>query len=65
MLAAHDIGLGTCVIGLSWPLFEEEDVRRELSVPTGFHPVLPIIVGYPVGAPEAPPRKEPEIVCWR
>lgn len=65
MLAAHDIGLGTCVIGLSWPLFEEEDVRRELSVPTGFHPVLPIIVGYPVGATEAPPRKEPEIVCWR
>ena len=62
MLAACDMGLGTCWIGLaSWTLNEVE-TKRELGVPEEYVAIAPIIVGYPDG--EAPPRerKGPEVL---
>lgn len=65
MLAAEDRGLATCPIGLAWTLFDESDVKAELSVPENYVTVLPIILGYPAQRPEAIPRKKPEIHCWK
>lgn len=64
MLTAHGLGLGTCPIGLSWPLFEQEDVRTELQIPAGYAAVLPIIVGYPKEPAKAVTRAAPKILCW-
>lgn len=64
MLAAHDLGLGTCPIGLAWSLFEQADVKQALHVPTEYQPVLPIIVGYPGNLAPEVARNEPEILCW-
>lgn len=65
MLSACDLELGTCPIGLAWPLLAEPDIRRELQIPPECVAVMPIIVGYP--AHPAPPveRREAEILCWR
>jgi nitroreductase len=65
MLAAHDLGLGTCPIGLAWPLFERPEVQQEMNIPLDYMPVLPIIVGYP--SKPAPPvaRNSPEILFWK
>jgi nitroreductase len=65
MLAARAMGLGTCPIGLAWPLFEQIDVKRELGIPDDFRVILPIIVGYP-HRPVAPTdRSNPTVLCWR
>ena len=65
MLAAADKGLATCPIGLAWLLFDHADVKKELKVPESYVGVMPIIVGYPAQTPAAPPRKKPEILCWK
>lgn len=64
MLAALGHGLGTCPIGLAWPLFEDEEVKQELNVPNDCTVVLPIIAGYPK-RPAAPiTRAQPTILYW-
>lgn len=65
MLAAHGLGLGTCVIGFARAALEEPEFRRELSIPADHQVVLPIIVGRPRGHPEPPPRRPPRILAWR
>ena len=65
MLAAHDIGLGTCPIGLAWPLLEQPDVKNELNVPLDFVPVMPVIVGHPRKLAPPVERRQPEICCWK
>jgi nitroreductase len=64
MLAAADMGLGTCPIGFAIPALNRPEVKAELGLPPGVSVVAPIIVGVPRG--EAPPtsRKAPEIVSW-
>jgi nitroreductase len=65
MLEAYDMGLGTCPIGLAWPLFEQPDIKNELNLPAAHIAVMPIIVGYP--RTTAPPveRREVEVLCWK
>jgi nitroreductase len=64
MLAATELGLGTCCIGFAIAALNTADARREL----GFKPTAtlfaPIIVGYPSDTPEPVPRREPQIVSW-
>jgi len=51
-LAAHDLGLGTVIVGR----FEHEEAERILEVPDGFQVVSMLPLGYP--AKEArPPRR--------
>lgn len=65
MLAATNMGLATCPIGLAWPLFALPEIRQELKVPEEYTVVLPIIVGYPgINTAVAPPRRPPEIASW-
>jgi len=65
MLAACDLGLGTCWIGFSTFVLNTPEAKRELGVPEDYSVVAPIIVGYPEG--ETPPREKnpPEIVFWK
>jgi nitroreductase len=65
MLVAWDMGLGTCPIGLAWPLLEQADVKKSLNIPADFVAVMPIIVGYPRVKPAPLGRKAPDIRCWK
>lgn len=65
MLAAVDMGLGTCTIGFAWPLLEQTDVKEELNIKAEYRPVLPIIVGYPAEDSPTVPRRPPAILSWR
>ena len=53
-LAAHDLGLGTVVLGL----FDHDAARLTLAVPEGCDVVALMPLGYPV-APTAPPPRRP------
>ncbi len=65
MLAAADMGLGTCWMGFAFFVMDAPEIKQDLGVPDGYTTVAPIIVGYP--ADEAPPREKnpPEIVYWK
>jgi nitroreductase len=65
MLAASDLGLGTCPIGYVRSWLNLPEIKRELGVPDHYTAVFPVVVGYPAGEPEAVPRRPPEIVSWQ
>jgi nitroreductase len=65
MLAAHAMGLGTCVIGLAASVLNLPDVKHELGIPPDTTAVAPIIVGVPRGETPASARKDPQVVAWR
>jgi nitroreductase len=52
LLAAHDLGLGTCWTGA----FKEEKVKEILNLPAHLRPVVIVPVGYPANTPQTPPR---------
>ncbi|TKS61266.1 MAG: nitroreductase [Nitrospira sp.] len=53
MLAACDMGLGTCPIGFARLWLNRARIKRGLSIPDDYVPVFPVVVGYPSG--ETPP----------
>lgn len=53
MLAAHALGLGTCVIRS----FDKNVVRKLLEIPENIEPELLLAIGYPSYKPGKPPRK--------
>ena len=65
MLAAYDLGLGTCAIGLSHSWLSLPEVKEELGIAKEYQPVLPLIVGHPAGEVSPTPRQDPEILVWR
>ena len=61
ILAATELGLGTCWVGA----FDAEIARKVLNVPDHIDPVLMTPLGYPAKSPDARPRKAlEEIVRW-
>ncbi len=52
LLAAHDLGLGTCWTGA----FKEDTVSEILRLPENLRPVAIVPVGYPASTPKAPER---------
>lgn len=61
-LLAHSLGLGTNMI----MSFSKEAVKKILSLPESWDPVMIILVGYPRSIPEPPPRLPlSELVVWR
>ncbi|MBQ8921876.1 MAG: nitroreductase family protein [Oscillospiraceae bacterium] len=52
-LAAHDLGLGTLIMGI----FDPEKVAELAGLPEGQHVAALIAVGYPAVHPDAPARK--------
>ncbi len=53
-LRAHDLGLGTVIVGL----FDHDKVKELLNVPDGYEVVVMIPTGYPSKVPSAPKRRE-------
>jgi nitroreductase len=65
MLAAWAAGLGTCPIGLAAPLFNRDDVKADLGVPSGWVAALPLVVGHPAGQTRVTTRQPPHVISWR
>lgn len=61
MLAATDLGLGTCWIGFAQRWLQTDDGKRLLKLPPGAVPVAPIIVGYPSKPTPEVSRKAPKL----
>ncbi|MFP4199847.1 MAG: nitroreductase family protein [Clostridia bacterium] len=60
-LAAEDLGLGTCWIGL----FDQDEAKRILGVPEDKKIVTLLPLGYPAAVPKPKRRKDlEEIVSW-
>lgn len=53
VMAATDLGLGTCWIGA----FDREAVTRVLGIPANVHPVILVALGYPDAEPRPKTRK--------
>ena len=65
MLAACDLGLGSCWIGFACWYLNLPEVKKEFGVPEEFSAVVPIVVGNPV-SDEPPTEKNPPVVMyWR
>ena len=60
LLAAHDKGLGACVIGS----FHALALQKFLNLPPNIKPILLIILGFPAEAPKPPKRKSEEVIWW-
>ena len=54
MLAAYELGIGTCIV-IS---YAKVAVREILNLPENVEPLFLITLGYPAEAPEPPPRLE-------
>ncbi len=65
MLAACDLGLGTCPIGFARPWFDLPATKAQLGIPSQYEVVLPIVVGYPAALPPETERRDPEILVWK
>ncbi|MCX8182550.1 MAG: DUF6092 family protein [Candidatus Methanomethyliaceae archaeon] len=59
-LAAHALGLGTCVV----KSFSHNAVKELLNIPSGVEPELIVVVGYPANTPKPPPREPLEKVTY-
>ena len=65
MLAACDMGLGSCIIGSSTSVLNIHKVKTELGIPDEYTAIAPIIVGVPREETAATSRKEPLILAWK
>jgi nitroreductase len=64
MLAAHELGLGTCCLGSPVDFMHSEAAAEHLSslnLPEGYQVQYAVAVGYADEAPEAKPRDESKI----
>ncbi|MDD2774200.1 MAG: nitroreductase family protein [Elusimicrobiales bacterium] len=58
LLAAENLGLGSCWIGLVWYFFGEKGKIRGVKIPKGYEPLFCVTFGHKAGTqPKAPPRK--------
>ena len=55
-LAAHEKGLGTCIMGI----FEDKAVAEAINLPEGQKVGALVAIGYPAEEPQAPARKDVE-----
>jgi len=65
LLAATEMALGTCWIGLSSILFDSAEMKTELGVPTDYTCVAQLIVGYPDGPTPPVEKNPPQILFWQ
>ena len=65
MLAAHAMGLGTCVTGSAAAALNLPDVKHEVGIPPAAAAVAPIIIGKPLGEVRPGARNEPQVAAWR
>ena len=61
MLAAHSLGLGSCWVGFGAMVTEDAEVISLLELAEDERIFGPILLGYPDGYPERPPKREPQV----
>lgn len=61
MLAARDLGIGTCWIGLSRSWFDLPAAKSRLKMPAEYRVVAPIVMGYPREWPATHGRQPAEL----
>ena len=64
MLAALEFNLATCPIGFARDVLREERWKKELSIPKGYEPVLPIAIGYSAITMPPTERTPAKILNW-
>jgi len=64
MLAACDLGLGTCVIGFAVGVLNTPEIKAEIGLPESGAALAPILVGYPLATPDPMSRDEPRVLSW-
>lgn len=64
MLAAADLGLGSCPIGFAIPVLNTAEAKAALGLPPLGAAIAAIIVGHPTTAPPPVSRREPQIARW-
>ena len=64
LLAATDMGIGSCCIGFAVPVLNTEEVKAELGIGPKGAAIAPIILGYPSVVAPPVPRADPKIVAW-
>ena len=68
MLAAHDMGLGSCWINQFRDVWEDATVNAclaEIGLPEGYAVQCSAVIGYPAQTPEPHPRKEGTVTYIR
>ena len=64
MLAAHSLGIGSCMVGFGiMGLADDPEIVEALELKESETLYQPIVLGYPDHYPE-PPRKKPPVVKW-
>lgn len=64
MLAAWDMGLGTCWIGFAGLYFNLAETKKALGVPEDYAAVAQLIVGHPQGEIPAAEKNAPQMLFW-
>lgn len=64
MLAACDVGLGSCCVGFAIPVLNTRAAKDDLHLPMSGAAVAPIIVGFASVLPPPVVRREPEVLTW-
>lgn len=64
MLAACEMGVGSCPIGFAVTVLNTPQVKKELNLPEAAVAVAPIIIGRPSAVSARPPRSAPEVTTW-
>lgn len=65
MLAATDLGLGTCVIGAAVAGLNLPETKAGLGIPPDMDAVAPIVAGIPAGRTTPSSRKPPQVLAWK
>lgn len=64
MLAAHDMGIGTCWIGFAQHFLNTSEFKKRYNIPEHFELVCPLGMGYEKGTQTPPKRKAPVVFHW-
>ncbi len=64
MLEAHEMGLATCSVGFARDVLCQPQWKERLSIPAGYHPVLPIVVGYSAHSVPETERAPAKVFAW-
>ena len=61
MLAAHEMGIGTCWIGFAEYMLNTDEFKQKYNIPENFELICPMSIGYMKKRLDQPKRKKPTI----
>ncbi len=64
MLAAHALGLGSCVITQALPALNDKNIKSQLGITEDYEAIAPIVIGYSDTETQVSRRKRPIILTW-